>query len=115
MPRASLRCQRRKHAAVELLRGAMFRHSLIAYRDDRDEPNQTIDFLGSGWRTFVPIAVPWTVCVRERVPPGAVAVLINRAHSFTDLVLTVDAFENRLLGAIDGKRTLLEILSLAGD
>ena len=42
--------------------------------------------------------------------------LINRAHAFTDLVLTVDAFENRLLGAIDGKRTLAEILSVsAGD
>jgi hypothetical protein len=70
-----------------------------------------IDFIGDGWRTFVPIAVPWTVCVRERVPPGSVAVLINQAHVFTDLVLTVDAFENRLLGAINGTRTLGEILS----
>jgi hypothetical protein len=42
-------------------------------------------------------------------------VLINRAHSFTDLILTVDAFENRLLAAIDGKRTLSHILSLSGD
>ncbi len=104
-----------QHAAVELLRGTMFRHNLIAYRDDRSDANQAINFLGDGWRTFVPIAVPWTVCVRERVPPGFVAVLINRAHAFTDLVLTVDAFENRLLGAIDGKRTLAEILSVAGD
>lgn len=104
---------RLQHAAVELLRGTMFRHNLIAYRDDRSGANQPIDFLGDGWRTFVPIAVPWTVCVRERVPPGSVAVLINRAHSFTDLVLTVDAFEKRLLGAIDGKRTVAEILSVA--
>jgi SAM-dependent methyltransferase len=104
----------RQHAAVELLRGTMFRHNLIAYRDDRTGPNQPIDFMGDGWRTFVPIAVPWTVCVRERVPPGSVAVLINRAHAFTDLILTVDAFENRLLGAIDGRRTLAEILSVSG-
>jgi len=104
-----------QHAAVELLRGTMFRHNLIAYRDDRSGVNQPIDFLGDGWRTFVPIAVPWTVCVRERVPPGSVAVLINRAHSFTDLILTVDALENRLLGAIDGKRTLGEILSAGAD
>jgi SAM-dependent methyltransferase len=104
-----------QYAAVELLRGTMFRHNLIAYRDDRSGAAQPIDFVGEGWRAFVPIAVPWTVCVRERVPPGSVAVLINRAHSFTDLVLTVDAFENRLLGAIDGKRTLAEILSVAGD
>ena len=33
---------------------------------------------------------------------GSVAVLINRAHPFTDLVLTVDAFEDRLLGASTG-------------
>ena len=102
-----------QHAAVELLRGTMFRHNLIAYRDDLPGVNQPIDFVGDGWRAFVPIAVPWTVCVRERVPPGSVAVLINQAHLFTDLVLTVDAFENRLLGAINGKQTLGEILSMS--
>ena len=103
-----------QHAAVELLRGTMFRHNLIAYRDDRTGASQPIDFVGDRWRTFVPIAVPWTVCVRERVPPGSVAVLINRAHTFTDLILTVDAFENRLLGAIDGARTMAEVLSVSG-
>ena len=42
--------------------------------------------------------------------------LINRAHPFTDLVLPVDAFEDRILGAIDGQRTLAEILqSVAKD
>ena len=39
--------------------------------------------------------------------------LINRSHTFTDLILTVDSFEDRLLGAIDGKRTLAEILQFA--
>jgi hypothetical protein len=98
-----------QHAAVELLRGTMFRHNLIAYRDDRPAV-KPIDFISDGWRAFVPIAVPWTVHVRERVPTGSVAVLINQAHVFTDLVLTVDAFEHRLLGAINGTRTLGEIL-----
>jgi SAM-dependent methyltransferase len=114
--RLGLLPDRLQHAAVELLRGTMFRHNLIAYRDDRSGADQPIHFLGDGWRMFVPIAVPWTVCVQERVPPGSVAVLINRAHSFTDLVLTVDRFEKRLLDAIDGKRTVGEILSVgAGD
>ena len=53
------------------------------------------------------------MCVRERLPAGSVAVLINRAHTFTDLICTIDAFEDRLLGAIDGKRTLAEILKFA--
>ena len=36
--------------------------------------------------------------------------LINRFHKFTDLICTVDSFEERLLGAIDSNRTLAEIL-----
>jgi SAM-dependent methyltransferase len=101
---------RLQHAAVELFRGTMVSHHFIAYRDDRSDEGKAITFAGDRWRNYVPIARPWTVCVRERLPPGSVAVLINRAHIFTDLILTVDAFEDRLLGAIDGRRTLAEIL-----
>ena len=103
-----------QHAAMELFRGTMVRHKLIVYRDDRDTEVQLINFADDRWREFVPIRVPWSVCVRERVPPGSVAVLINRAHAFTDLILTVDEFENHLLSAIDGRRTLAEILDAAG-
>jgi SAM-dependent methyltransferase len=100
-----------QHAAVELFRGTMVRHSFIAYRTDRvgEEHPITFDERCNG---YVPIGVPWTVCVRERLPPGSVAVLINRAHPFTDLVLSVDAFENQLLTGIDGQRTVAQILSL---
>lgn len=103
---------RQQHAAVELFRGNMVSHSFIAYRDGEDE-GQPITFGGDRWRNYVPIALPWTVCVRERLPPGSAAVLINRSHTFTDLILTVDAFEDRLFGAIDGNRTLSEILQVA--
>jgi SAM-dependent methyltransferase len=103
-----------EHAAVELFRGTMVRHKLIAYRDDRVEESQPISFDGDRWREYIPIAVPWTVCVRDRLPPGKVAVLINRSHPFTDLILTVDKNEDRLLKAIDGKRTLGEILEFVG-
>jgi SAM-dependent methyltransferase len=101
---------RQQHAAVELFRGTMVSHSFIAYRDDRPDASQPINFAGDRWRDYVPIALPWTVCVRERLPPGSVAVLINRSHKFTDLICTIDSFEDRLLGAIDGSRTLAEIL-----
>ena len=104
---------RLQHAAVELFRGTMVSHSFIAYRDDRGDESQPINFVGESWRDYVPITLPWTVHVRERLPPGSVAVLINRSHTFTDLVLTVDPFEDRLLGAIDGNRTLAEILDIA--
>jgi SAM-dependent methyltransferase len=69
-----------QHAAVELFRGSMVTHSFIAYRDDRGGGSQPITFDGDRSRAYVPIALPWTVCVRERLPPGSVAVLINRAH-----------------------------------
>ncbi len=104
---------RQQHAAVEIFRGTMVSHSFIAYRDDGAGESQPITFADDRWRAYVPIALPWTVRVRERLPPGSVAVLINQSHTFTDLVLTVDAFEDRLLGTIDGKRTLAEIVRFA--
>ena len=99
-----------QHAAVELFRGTMTTHSVIAYRDDRPGESQPITFAGDRWRGFVPIVLPWTIRVRDGLPKGSVAVLINRAHTFSDLVLPIDASEKRLLDAIDGTRTLAEIL-----
>jgi SAM-dependent methyltransferase len=103
-----------QHAAIELFRGTMVKHDLIVYRDDREGECQPIRFQDNRWRSYVPIAVPWTVRVRERLPKGIVAVLINRAHSFTDLICTVDKLEDELLEAIDGTRTLAEILKVTG-
>jgi SAM-dependent methyltransferase len=103
---------RQQHAAVELFRGTMVSHSFIAYRDDRSDATQPINFGNDDWCQYVPIPVPWTVRVREHLPPGSAAVLINRAHTFTDLLLTVDSFEDQLLGTIDGKRTLAEIMEM---
>jgi len=103
-----------QHAAVELFRGTMVKHDVMAYRKDRAGEGQPITFAGDRWREYVPIRLPWTVCIRERVPPGSVAVLINRAHQFTDLILAVDHREDRLLRAIDGKRTLAKVLQVVG-
>jgi hypothetical protein len=108
--RLALLPSRLQHAALELFRGTMVAHDFIAYRDDRSEVSQPINFVDDRWRDYIPIPLPRTVCVRERLPPGSVAVLINRSHKFTDLVCTVDSFEDRLLGAIDGNRTVAEIL-----
>ncbi len=50
------------------------------------------------------------MCIRARLPPGSVAVLINRARTFIDFSLTVGVVENRLFSAIDGQRTIGEIV-----
>jgi SAM-dependent methyltransferase len=99
-----------QHAAVELLRGTMTRHNLVAYRDDRHGASQPITFEGDAWRDYVPLRLPWTLCIRERLPPGSVAVLINRAHTYPDLALPIDAAQEQIFTAIDGRRSIDEIL-----
>lgn len=102
-----------QHAAVELLRGTMTRHSFIAYRDDRAGKSQPITFEGDDWCRWVPLRLPWTLCIRDRVPPGFAAVLINPTHTYPDLALPIDAAQERVFAAIDGKRSIDEILRQA--
>ena len=99
-----------QHAAVELLRGTMTRHSFIAYRDDRVGESQPITFGGGAWRGYVPLRLPWTLSITDRVPLGSVAVLINRAHTYPDLALPIDEAQQRVFAAIDGTRSIDEIL-----
>jgi SAM-dependent methyltransferase len=106
--------QTEQYAAIELFRGTMLRHSFAAYRSDASA-NGTIDFNAGEWPGYVPIRLPGTVAVRERLPAGATAVLINRNHTYTDLYLPIDGAQERLLTAIDGRRTIAEIAGPAGD
>ena len=99
-----------QYAAVELFRGTMVRHSVIVYRDDRPFASKPIGFADEMWLRYVPIRMAATICVQERLPPGAAAVLINRSHTYTDLVLTISPAEKHLFDAIDGKRTIDQIL-----
>jgi SAM-dependent methyltransferase len=102
-----------QHAAVELLRGTMTKHEFIAHRDDRDGESQPISFEGKAWLSYVAVRLPWTLVVRERLPRGASAALINRAHTYADLALPINAAQERVIAAIDGKRTVGEILKAA--
>ena len=99
-----------QHAAVELLRGTMTRHNFIAYRCDRLEPSQPITFDGDAWRDYVPLRLPWSLSIQDRLPPGSAAVLINRAHTYPDLALPIDAAQQRIFSKIDGNRSIDEIL-----
>jgi SAM-dependent methyltransferase len=96
-------------AAVELFRGTMVRHSVIVYRDDGPGPHQSVGFAGETWLNYVPIRMSETICVQERLPAGAAGVLINRNHTYTDLLMTIDAAEKRMFDAIDGSRTIGDI------
>jgi SAM-dependent methyltransferase len=104
-----------QYAAIELLRGTMDRHSFIAYRDDREGEAQPITFDGDARRGFVPVRLPWTLTVKDRAPRGVAAVLINPRHTYPDLALFIDPVQERLLTAIDGERSVAEILDGAGE
>jgi SAM-dependent methyltransferase len=99
-----------QYAAAELFRGTMASHSVVAYRDDRPGRARPVSFVDHAWLEYVPVRVPDTLCVQERLPPGAAAVLINRAHNYNDIYLPIDAQEKRLFDTIDGERSIGEIV-----
>ena len=100
---------RAQSAAVELFRGTMLRHSVVVYRRD-GIANGRVSFDDDACLGYVPIRLAETICLRDRLPPGAAAVLINQAHTYTDLFLPIDPLELQLFDAIDGHRCLGEIL-----
>jgi len=99
-----------QYAAVELFRGTMVRHSMVVYRNDSPRDPQPIRFAGDTWRDYVPIRMPDTICIQERQPSGAAAVLINKTHTYKDLLMSVDLPEKRWLDAVDGRRCIGDIV-----
>ena len=98
-----------RYAAVELFRGTMVRHSALAYRDDEPADVHSIRFDGDSWLDYVPLRLPGTLCVEERLPPGAAGVLINPRHTYTDIYLPVDAGEKKMFDAVDGEHSIGQI------
>ena len=102
-------------AAIELFRGTMMRHSIIGYRNDGKSKPQPFNNDSDDWQGYVPIRLPDTICIedqsiRDRLPAGASAVLFNRTHSYKDLLLPISESEQQVFHAIDGKRSVSEIL-----
>ena len=97
-------------AAIELFRGTMVRHSVVAYRNDSPTDPRQLNFAGDSCLDYVPIRMSDTICVQDHLPPGAAAVLINQTHTDRDLFLPIDSIEKRLFDAIDGIRTIRDIV-----
>lgn len=105
---------REQYALVELFRGTITRHTAIAFAGDDDPAPGGLDFADGTVDGWIPVLVPTAVAVEERVPPGAAAALINRAHVDTDLVLFVDRRRLDTFRSIDGQRTVGELGPGAG-
>jgi hypothetical protein len=98
-----------QYSAIELFRGTMIRHSAVVYRNDCAD---SVKSPGSpdGWLDYVPIRMSDTLCIQDRVPPGTAGILINRTHTNKDLFVVIDATEKKLFEAIDGRRTIRDIV-----
>jgi hypothetical protein len=94
-------------AALELFRGTMVRHSLIAYRADTEWSPSL--FAGRDSQTFIPHRVATAAVIEDKLPAGVAAALLNRAHIYPDLVFFANADERTLFELIDGHRTIAEI------
>jgi len=106
--------KRQQYAAMELWRGALASHSLIVSRSDARDACAKVRFDDRCWPHYVPVRLPGTLCVQERLPAGAAGVLLSKYHTSPDLVLVVDALEKRMFDAVDGRWSIAEIVERAG-
>jgi hypothetical protein len=107
--------ERDQFAEMELWRGLMSNHDFIAYRNDASTSEAQVRFDDESYLRYVPIRRPWTICVRDRIPPPVAAALLNQTHVFDDLFLFIDADEKQMFDAIDGRRSVAEIVEKAPD
>jgi hypothetical protein len=99
---------------MELWRSLIGSHTFVAHRNDMNNDGLEVRFDNEQYLRYVPIRLPWTMCAQERVPLGAAGVLVNQAHQYHDLFLVIDMPEKRMFDAIDGRRSVSEIISKVG-
>ena len=102
--------EREQYIVMELLRGMMANHSFVAYRSDINTDATKVRFDDERYLRYVPIRLPWTICIQDRIPPGAAGVLVNQTHLFNDLYFFIDEKEKQIYDAIDGSRSISEIV-----
>ena len=102
--------ERDQYIEMELWRGLMSNHSVVAHRNDSNSDESKVRFDDEEYLSYVPIRLPWTMCITDRIPPGAAGVLVNQTHVFSDLFVIVDAQEKQMYEAIDGRRSISEIV-----
>ena len=99
--------ERDQFTQMELWRGLMANHDFIVQGGDVKK----VSFDGDEFLRYVPVRRAWTTCVQnQQLPPGAAGVLLNQTHTFDDLFLPVNEVEKQLYEAIDGKRSISEIV-----
>lgn len=99
--------------AMELWRGLITNHDFVA--QPRNTDRWKVRFDDKSYLRYVPIRRPWTICIQERLPPGAAGALLNQTHLFPDLYLLINQTDKQIYDAIDGRRSISEILDHVKD
>ena len=107
--------ERDQYAQMELWRGVMFNHDIVVHPNDGDKDRLKIRFDDDRYLRYVPVRRAWTLCVQQNLPPGAAGVLVNQTNIYPDIYLPVDALEKQIYEAIDGHRSISEIIEQVGD
>jgi SAM-dependent methyltransferase len=102
--------EREQYAQMELWRGLMSNHSFVVHRSDSSKDVLKVRFDDERYLDYVPVRQPWTMCIQDRLPPGAAGVLVNQTHLSDDLYVVMDAQERQIFEAIDGRRSISEIV-----
>ena len=102
--------ERDQYVEMELWRGLMNNHSVVARRSDAPSDHSRVRFDDEQYLSYVPIRLPWTMCIQDRIPAGSAGVLINQTHVFSDLYVVMDAHDKQMFDAIDGRRSISEIV-----
>jgi SAM-dependent methyltransferase len=101
--------ERDQFTQMELWRGLMTNHDFVVQGSDVKNERK-VTFEGEEYLRYVPVRRAWTICVQEQLPPGAAGILLNQTHLFTDLMLPILEVEKQMYEAIDGHRSISEIV-----
>jgi len=107
--------EREQYVEMELWRGLISNHDFVAYSGEADNEQLQVRFDDDRCLNYVPIRRAWTTCIEERLPPGVAGALVNQTHVFDDLFIFVDEQQKRLYKAIDGHRSIAEIMEQEKD
>src|SRR6185295_10700313 len=102
-----------QYIEMELWRGLMANHSFVVH--PKDTYDAKVHFDEELYLRYVPVRLPFTMCIQERLPPGAAGVLVNQTHLYNDLFVLVDPVEKQMVDAIDGRRSIAEIVDVVQD
>jgi len=98
-----------QYEAVELFRGNLHMHYVIAVRNDRPTQTYKIEWNGDTWKDYVPRPMPGIAASTENLPAGVLVELAQSGHEFPMRKPQLTSQTVPLYQAMDGKRTLSEI------